>query len=239
MLDAVSSHRYPGMMAIAVHIWSDVACPWCFIGKLRFEEAVQREDVSVDVTWHAYELDPRPRTASTFPGYVEWLSNKHGVSLSQARSMTEQMTERGRAMGIVFDFATAIPANTFDAHRLLCLAHREGGSGKQSHLKQILLQAHFTDACDLNLHQVLLSLAVQAGLDEARVSQVLASEEFADEVREDERTAQEMRIGGVPFFVIGKSGVAGAQSVETFASVLREENACSAQSASPRIRCHP
>lgn len=211
-------------MAIAVHIWSDVACPWCFIGKLRFEEAVAREGIQVDVTWHAYELDPRPRSATTFGNYVEWLSNKHGVSLAQALSMTEQMTERGRPMGIVFDFATAIPANTFDAHRLLCLSHVEGGSEQQNHLKHVLLKAHFTDARDLNQHQVLVELGAQAGLDEARVARMFASDEFAAEVKEDERAAREMRIGGVPFFVIGKNGVGGAQSVDTFARVIREES---------------
>lgn len=207
---------------IPVHIWSDVACPWCFIGKVRFEEALRLEDVQADVVWHAYELDPRPRTATSFPSYVEWLSNKHGVPLFQAKQMTEQMTERGRDLGIVFDFETAISANTFDAHRLIHGARVQGGASLQNALKEALLKAHFSGARDLNQHEVLVELAAEAGCDKVRAAEVLASLEFADEVRADEREAQKMRIGGVPFFVIGKYGVAGAQSVETFRKVLRE-----------------
>lgn len=207
---------------IPVHIWSDVACPWCFIGKVRFEEALRLEDVQADVVWHAYELDPRPRTATSFPSYVEWLSNKHGVSLSQATTMTRQMTQRGHELGIVFDFDTAIPANTFDAHRLLHGARLDRGAPFQNALKEVLLRAHFSGARDLNQRDVLAELAVEAGWGGLRATELLTASEFADEVRADEREAQKMRIGGVPFFVIGKYGVAGAQSVETFRKVLRE-----------------
>ncbi len=208
-------------MALTVHVWSDVACPWCFVGKRRLEAAVERLGAAVDVEWHSFELDPSRGSKSDL-GYAERLAKKYGFPLSRAEGMLEQMTQTGQKDGIVFDFGKAVPASTFDAHRLIQLA---GDRSLQNQLEERLFAAHFTEGVDLGDHAQLTRVAVEAGLDADEVAAVLASDQYADEVAADKAAARELGVSGVPFFVIGRYGVSGAQPTEHLLQVLDRANA--------------
>lgn len=219
-------------MALLVHIWSDVVCPWCYVGEKRLLAAAHNLDVELEIEWHSFELDRTPKKPDDGRDTVQRLADKYGKTQAQAQAMVDQMTSTGVEAGIDFQFAIAIPANTFDAHRLLHLA-KSRSLEHQSKLKVALLDAHFTDGKDLNDPSTLCSIAESVGIDVDRASSVLSSDEFASEVREDEATANELGITGVPFFVIGKQGVGGAQRSEVFEQVilaaLAEKEATEAQ----------
>lgn len=209
---------------VNIDIWSDVVCPWCYIGKRRFESALEKFDhrEQVIVTWHSYELDPTTRsTPKGVDGdYVRRLAAKFGGGVEQARQMLGSMTETAAAEGLEYHFDIAKPANTFDAHRLLHLAAERGVQGE---LKELLLRATFTLGVPIGDHQSLLDLAVEAGLDRAEVTSMLAGDSYAEAVRADEAQARAYGITGVPFFVIdGKYGVSGAQPAESLLEVMTQ-----------------
>ena len=202
-----------------VEIWSDVVCPWCAIGKHRFEKALaafpHRDEV--EVSWHSFELDP---TAPREPDgdLNDHLAAKYGLSRAQAEEMHRQMTETAAADGWDFHFERARRANTFDAHRLLHLA---GARGVQTAVKERLFRGYFTEGELLSDHETLVRLGAEAGLDADEARAALASGRYADEVRADERQAQAYGITGVPFYVIDrKYGVSGAQPPEALLQVL-------------------
>ena len=204
-----------------VEIWSDVVCPWCYIGKRRFEQALAgfpRRD-EVEVRWRSFELDataPAERTGS----YAANLAAKYGTSVAQAQQMIDNMTATAAAEGLVFDFDIARPGNTFDAHRLLHLAAERG---LQDALKERLLLATFTEGQPIGDAETLVRLAAEVGLDADEARAVLASDRYADEVRGDEQQARAYGISGVPFFVVdGRYGVSGAQPAEALAQVLAQ-----------------
>ncbi|MEJ3655278.1 DsbA family oxidoreductase [Actinomycetes bacterium KLBMP 9759] len=202
-----------------VEIWSDVVCPWCAIGKRRFESALARfpHRDDVDVRWRSFELDPtapRERTGD-LAGH---LASKYGVSLEQATTMNRQMTERAAEDGWDFHFEHARPGNTFDAHRLLHLA---ADRGVQDAVKERLFAAYLEEGEPIGDADALGRIAAAAGLDEAEAREVLAGDRYADEVRADERQARAYGINGVPFFVIDeKYGVSGAQPADALLEVL-------------------
>src|SRR3954454_8110263 len=202
-----------------IDIWSDVVCPWCYIGKRRLEAALAsfpgREQV--EVHWHAFELDPdAPVTREG--SYEQRLAEKYGRSLEQAGEMTASMTATAAADGLDFRFDLARPGNTFDAHRLLHLA---GLRGVQDAVKERLFRATFTEGEPVSDHDTLVRLVSEAGLDADEARAVLASDTYAADVRADEQQAGQLRISGVPFFVIdGKYGVSGAQPAEVLRQVL-------------------
>ena len=204
-----------------VEIWSDVVCPWCYIGKRRFEQALagfaHRDEV--EVVWRAFELDsaaPAERTG----GYAQNLAAKYGVPLEQAQQMIATMTAAAAQDGLDFHFETARPGNTFDAHRLLHLAAERG---VQDAVKERLLRATFTEGEPIGDHDALVRLAAEAGLDADEARAVLACDRYAAEVRGDEAQARAYGIGGVPFFVVdGRYGVSGAQPAEALAQVLAQ-----------------
>ena len=202
-----------------VEIWSDVVCPWCYIGKRRFETALagfaHREQV--EVVWRSFELDPgAPQERRG--DYAVLLSTKYGVPVEQGQQMIDTMTAAAAADGLDFHFERARVGNTFDAHRLLHLAHERG---VQDALKERLLHATFTDGEPIGDHETLVRLAVEAGLDPEQARVVLGSDRFAAEVRADQAQAKAYGISGVPFFVIdGKYGVSGAQPAAALAEVL-------------------
>jgi len=208
-------------MALTVHVWSDVACPWCFVGKRRLEAAMEKFGEAVDVEWHSFELDPS-RGSKDDLGYAERLAKKYGFPLSRAQGMLVQMTQTGQKDGIVFDFGKAVPASTFDAHRLIQLA---GDRSLQNQLEERLFKAYFSEGVDLGDHAQLTRVAVEAGLDTDEVAAVLASDQYADEVAADKAAARELGVSGVPFFVIGRYGVSGAQPTEHLLQVLDRANA--------------
>ncbi|HEX3425061.1 MAG TPA: DsbA family oxidoreductase [Acidimicrobiales bacterium] len=204
-----------------IEIWSDVACPWCFVGKRRFEEALTRfaHQDQVEVTWRSFELDPNAPRHRPGP-YVERLAGKYGMAVDQAQAMVDNMVSVGRGEGIEFDFEHAQPGNTFDAHRLLHLAEERG---LQNELKGRLMTANFSEGVAVGDPDALAAVATEVGLDADEVRSVLDSDRYEAEVRADERRAASLGIDAVPFFVFdGKYGVAGAQSSDIFLQILND-----------------
>ncbi|MFE9427831.1 DsbA family protein [Kitasatospora sp. NPDC006697] len=212
-----------------VEIYSDIACPWCYIGKRRFDEALGRFDGEVEVVYRPYQLVPdAPATASP---HRAWLAERYGP---QSRAMDDRVTELGRTVGISYDFDAALHANTFLGHRLLHLAETEYGSAVQGQLKEALLKAHFSDGVDVGDRAALTEVAVAAGLDRQRVAGYLAGEEGAEEVRAQLAEARELGISAVPTFVFeGRWAVQGGQETETFLKVLEQVAAETAQEVGP------
>jgi len=203
-----------------VEIYSDIACPWCYIGKRRFEQALDRftgKD-GVEVVYRPYQLVPdAPEQASP---HRAWLAERYGP---QSVAMDARVTELGRAEGITYDFDAALHANTFLGHRLLHLAETEYGAAVQADLKEQLLKAHFTDGVDIGDRASLTRIAVAAGLDGERVTAYLAGEEGADEVRAQLDRARTLGITAVPTFVFeGRWAVQGGQEADTFLRVLEQ-----------------
>ena len=209
-----------------IDIWSDVACPWCYIGKRRFDVALSRfeQAASVDVRWRSFELDPSAPAIREYD-YVEHLTAKYRISAAAAEEMIDSMIEAGARNGVVLRFDRARPGNTFDAHRLLHYAAEQetrAERGVQGDMKERLLKATFTKGAAIGDREVLVALAEDAGFDPAEVREMLASDRFAAEVRADERQAAELGITSVPFFVMGSLGVAGAQPPEVLLQVLQD-----------------
>ena len=206
---------------IEVEVWSDVVCPWCWVGKRRFEAALARFDRRADVrlTWRAFELDPAaPRSYDGQGTYAERLSRKYRSSVRDAEAMIERMTSVAQAEGLTFDFDRARPGNTFDAHRLL---HAAAASGQQDRLKERLFRATFTEGEPIGDPETLVRLGAEVGLDEERARAVVLSDEGATEVRAEEARAHALGISGVPCFVVdGKYAVSGAQSPEVILAML-------------------
>jgi len=202
-----------------VDIWSDVVCPWCYVGKRRFEAALARfpHRDAVEVRWRSFELDPRaPRLR---PGdRIEHLSAKYRIDREQAEAMERRIAEAGRDAGLDLRLDATRGGNTFDAHRLLHLAADLGRAGA---LKERLLQAYFIDGEPIGDPAVLGPLAVAVGLPAAEVDEVLSGDRYAEAVRADERDARALGATAVPFFVIDETyGIAGAQPPEVFVNVL-------------------
>lgn len=207
-----------------VEIWSDVACPWCYIGKRRFEAALERfpHRDHVEVEWKAFELDPGARAGGGADGgssdYADRLGRKYGTSRQGAQQMLDTMTAAAASEGLDFHFEKAPAINTFDAHRVLHLALEKG---VQDAVKERLLLAYFTEGEQVTDSEVLVRLAAEAGLDSDEVRDVLASGRYADEVRSDEAEAAALGISGVPFFVVDrKYGLSGAQPADLLLEVL-------------------
>lgn len=211
------------MDELRVDIWSDIACPWCYVGKRRFEAALEQFEHghAVKVVWRAFELDPSaPAMLASEPSYAERLARKYRVSLSEAQMMIASMTEVAAKDGLAFRFDRIRPGNTFDAHRLLHFAHKQG---KQDALKERLLAAYLCEGEAIGDKPTLARLAPEAGLDAAEVTRVLDGDEHAEAVRADEEEASTMRVSGVPFFMLaGLLGVSGAQETDTLALVLQQ-----------------
>jgi predicted DsbA family dithiol-disulfide isomerase len=203
-----------------VEIWSDVVCPWCYIGKRRFERAVASfgHPGEVTVTYRSFELDPDASARRTGT-HAEHLARKYGMTIAQAEQVSQQMTQRAAADGLEFRFDLIRDGNTFDAHRLLHLAKDHG---LQQQMKERLLRATFTEGLPVADKPTLMRLATEAGLSAARVQAVLDGDTYADAVRADERQAARYGITGVPFFVAdGKYAVSGAQPPEVLLQFLQ------------------
>ncbi len=204
-----------------VEIWSDVVCPWCYIGKRHFESALERFEHAdeVEVVWRAFELDPGAPVERD-GAYIDRLSAKYRIPVEEAEAMVERMTRVGDDAGVDMRFDRARPGNTFDAHRVLHLARERG---VQDAVKERLLAATFTEGRPTGRHDTLVEVAVEAGLDEDEVRAVLAGDRYADEVRGDEALARSFGISAVPFFVLDrKYAVPGAQHPDTLLDVLRQ-----------------
>jgi predicted DsbA family dithiol-disulfide isomerase len=203
-----------------VEIWSDVVCPWCYIGKRRFERALASfgHAGEVTVTYRSFELDPDAPAERTGT-QAEHLARKYGMTIAEAEQANQQMTQRAAADGLEFRFDRIRGGNTFDAHRLLHLAkdHR-----LQPEMKERLLRATFTEGLPVADKPTLVRLSAEAGLPAAQVQAVLDGDAYADAVRADERQAARYGITGVPFFVAdGKYAVSGAQPPEVILQLLQ------------------
>ena len=208
---------------IKIDIWSDIACPWCYIGKRRLEaanETLGAEDgrPPVEVEYHSFEL--APDVPADFEGTeVDYLVERKGISAERARQMLAHVTRIAGEAGLEYDFDALRPTRTIDAHRLL---HHAKAHGVQEAMKERLLRAHFVEGRHVGHADDLADLAADVGLDRAEVLDMLASGAYRDEVDADLRQAAEFGITGVPFFVIdGRYGVSGAQEPDTFVQVLR------------------
>ncbi|MDH2916752.1 MAG: DsbA family oxidoreductase [Gallionella sp.] len=206
-----------------VEIWSDVICPWCYIGKRRFEAALadfsHKQDVQV--TWRSFELDPKspPQYAETL---IEMLSRKYHVSLQEAQNMNARVSSLAKQIGLEYRLSEARPGNTFDAHRLLHLAaSRQVGD----QATERLMHAYFSEALPVGDRAALSRLAPEFGISTQEALEMLESDAYVDSVRADEARAAAFGISGVPFFVIdGKVGISGAQPVEVFADALKDNH---------------
>ncbi len=203
-----------------VEIYSDVACPWCYIGERRFQRALAAfpQADRVEVVYRSYQLDPN--TPETPMPLKEYLQKRFGRPVDD---MLQQVTENARGEGIEMAWDRAISVNTLTAHRLFRLAEREYGAGVQRKLVEKLFAAHFSEGGDVSDHDLLTELAVSVGMDEERVRAYLASNEGLDETREDLDQARRIGVQAVPTFVFeGQWAVQGAQSASTFLQVLEE-----------------
>jgi predicted DsbA family dithiol-disulfide isomerase len=205
--------------ALKVEIWSDVVCPWCYIGKRRLEAAVASSGVPVEVTWRSFQLDPSAPREST-EDVATYLGRKYGGGREAGLAMNERVAQVAAQDGLEYHLDRVQRANTVDAHRLLHLAAEHG---LQDALKERLLRAYFTEGQAVGDPAVLTALAADVGLPLERVRQVLDSQEYADDVAADQAEAQALGATGVPFFVIDRRyGVSGAQPVELFEQALRQ-----------------
>jgi predicted DsbA family dithiol-disulfide isomerase len=205
---------------VLVEIWSDVICPWCYVGKRRFEHALAlfggRDEV--DVIWRSFELDPHaPREPIPL---ADRLASKFNVSHAEAVAMNERMTETASGVGLQFRLDKAISGNTLDAHRVIHLA---ASHGLQAEADERIKESYFAEGRPISDRESLIGLAASVGLDADETRAMLESDRFLDEVREDEQTAAAFGINGVPFFVFDRRlGVSGAQPPEVLLGALQE-----------------
>ena len=202
-----------------IEIWSDYACPFCYIGEKRLQRALAEvDDKNITVEFKSFELDPyadKKVTSSTPERFAE----KYGLSLAEATERIEQISLMGRREGIDFKYATTRYTNTFDAFRLTKFAQEKG----HDEIITKLFDAYFTKNLELSNHAVLKKIAAECGLDDKEVEEVLSGERFAEEVRADESQAARLGIHAVPYFVVGgKYGLSGAQSSEILKQAITE-----------------
>ena len=204
-----------------IEIWSDVVCPFCYMGKRKFEialEQFQQRD-EVEVMWHSFQLDPG---AKRIPGkdIHDYLAAKYGRDHEWAKERNDEVAARAKEVGLEYNFDKAIPTNTFDAHRLIHLAAAHGLQGKA---EERLFAAYFTEGKDIGDNAALAQLADEIGLDPGEVRTMLASTDYADSVKGDIEEAESLGINSVPFFVFNrKYAVSGAQPSHLFLETLKQ-----------------
>ncbi len=204
-----------------VDIWSDVRCPFCYIGKRNFEEALSQFEnpEDVEVIWHSFQLDPDLKTQPE-KDMLDFFSELKGIPRDQAELMLSGAKQMGTAMGLDFNIENSVVANSFRAHQLLQFANSKGLGNE---MKEILFKAHFTDAQNIDDRETLIDLGVKAGLNREETEKLFSGEDFKNKVKEDEDAAKKLGIQGVPFFVFNrKYAVSGAQPAEKFLEVLQK-----------------
>lgn len=204
-----------------IEIWSDIMCPFCYIGKRKFEAALNRFENKgqVEIEWKSFQLNPEMQTEPD-KSINEYLSEIKGWSLDQAKAMNATVTELARAVGLNYDFDKAVVANSFDAHRLIQLAKTKG---KGDVAEERLFKAYFTEGKNIAEHETLIQLGSEIGLEAEEVRTILNTNQFSTEVNRDVQEAQQLGVRGVPFFVIDrKYGISGAQDSETFLQALQK-----------------
>ncbi len=205
-----------------VEIWSDVVCPFCYIGKRRFEQAL--EDFAgkeqVEITWKSFQLDAEVKPGPGGMSVHAYLAQRKGVSEAEGKKMNDYMASAAQEVGLTFDFEKAVVTNTLNAHRLLHFAKKHG---LQEDLKERLFAAYYTQGQDLGDVEVLVNLAQEVGLDSAEARAMLASDAYESDVQQDIYEAQQVGVRGVPFYVFNrKYAVSGAQPSSVFKDALEK-----------------
>ena len=204
-----------------VEIWSDIMCPFCYIGKRKFELALNQFEnkKDIEIEWRSFQLNPHMKTDPN-KNINQYLAEIKGWPLDQAKKMNERVTTMAREVGLHYNFDKAVVANSFDAHRLIQLAKKHG---KGDAAEEALFKAYFTEGKNIADHPTLVEIGSELGLDKNEVAQMLRSDLFSREVERDVHHAEEYGARGVPFFVLnGKYGVSGAQSPEVFLQALEK-----------------
>lgn len=208
-------------VTLKVEIWADIVCPWCYIGKRRFELALAKFEHSreVDIEWKSYQLNPKSKPDPN-KSIHQSLADKKGWTLDYTMQVHDHVASLAKEIGLTYNFDKVIPANTFDAHRLIQLA-KKSGAGQAA--EELLFKSYFTDGKNIADHSTLLQLGIELGLDKKSVSQMLAGNDCANDVSRDLYEASQLEIHGVPFFFVAdKYVVSGAQPPETFLNMLRK-----------------
>lgn len=202
-----------------IEIWSDIRCPFCYIGKTKFEKALAQFEHrdQVEVSWRAFQLDPEAVTDTTISA-AQSMANRKGISLAESEEMHENATEIAREVGLDFHFEKAVPANSMKAHQLSALAKTKG---VQNEIEDALFRAYFTEGKNIDDIPTLITIGASYGLSEADICAVYENDLFAEEVKADQQLAYQYGINSVPFFVLNnKYAVKGAQPVDHFLATL-------------------
>ncbi|HRH01495.1 MAG TPA: DsbA family oxidoreductase [Bacteroidia bacterium] len=204
---------------LKIEIWSDVMCPFCYIGKRKLEKAIAdfaAKDL-VEVDWKSYQLNPELRTEEG-KNIHTYLSEIKGISLERAKQLNEHVTNMAKQVGLNYNMDKAVVANSFDAHRLSLFAKSKG---KQNELVESLFRAYFTEGKNTADHAILVELGKSIGLDEIEMKKFLSSNDLSEQVKQECNEAVELGVTGVPFFVFNRTyAVSGAQEVAVFKQVL-------------------
>jgi predicted DsbA family dithiol-disulfide isomerase len=213
----------PDKQKMKVEVWSDIMCPFCYIGKRNYESALngfEGKD-NVEIEWHSFQLDPTiPKSSPVKENVYQYLADKKGISYEQSAKMHERVIQMAKNAGLDYRFDKAIVANSFDAHRLIQLAKTKGlGDAAEERL----FRAYFTEGKDFGDHDTLVAIGQEIGLGEEEIRSALVSEAYAEKVEQDIQIASEIGVQGVPFFVFDrKYAVSGAQPPEYFLQALNQ-----------------
>lgn len=206
---------------MSVEIWSDIMCPFCYLGKRKFESALERfgEKDKIEIEWKSFQLNPDLKTDTSI-NINEYLSKVKGIEINKALEMNDYVTMSAKKIGLEYNLDKAVVANTFRAHILL---HFAKDQGKQNDVKESLLRAYFTEGKNVDDINVLTEIGERSGLNITGLQAAFKSEAYSDAVREDIYEAQQLGIRGVPFFVFDRTlAVSGAQEVQVFSSTLEK-----------------
>ncbi|MBQ8161615.1 MAG: DsbA family oxidoreductase [Clostridia bacterium] len=221
--------------------WSDYACPYCYIGETYLKKAIHNlgMDNEILVDMKAFELDPGASKEYTGPT-VDRFAKKYGLSLQGARKRIDGISQMGRDAGLDFRYAETRYTNTFDAHRLTRLARQSGDRDLTDRLSERLYRAYFSEGLELSSHDVLLRIAAEEGMDREKVQRLLDSDQFAMDVRLDEREAERCGVHCVPYFVLnGRLAIPGAMPVESMEEAIREALEDDHQTPKEGMTCGP
>jgi predicted DsbA family dithiol-disulfide isomerase len=218
-----SQHKKDTIMSnniITIDIWSDIVCPFCYVGKKKLEKAIEQLQLqnNVVIRWHSFELSPDFPKGVSMPA-TTYLTEKRGYPLAQLQQAQQHLTEQGKRYGITFNFSKSLSFNTFDVHRLWQWSKT---AQKEQEFKEVFMHAYFTEGIDLSKEENILILIKQLGLDEQKATEILKSNDFSEEVLNDQKTARELGIVGVPYFIInGNQVISGAQDDRVFENALK------------------
>ena len=220
-----------------VEIWSDIMCPFCYIGKRNFEAALKEFDAKnqIEIEWKSFQLDPTiPKSFVKKVSTYEYLAERKGMPVERSKELHDNIVETARKVGLTYNFEKAVVANSFDAHKLIQLAKTKGlGDAAE----ESLFKAYFSNGQDMSDHSTLIRLGKEIGLNEEEITAALVSEEFEAKVNFDVSEGSQLGVTGVPFFVFDrKYAVSGAQPIETFLNALKQSHA---ESKNDGVSCTP